>query len=99
MSKVFDGDTPPFVAAVRRDDDAVSEAERQFRRLDTALDIGIAIVDENGHPRFIGDHARQQLGILDSDEPENAAVRILGVLRPSIAAAVNDGIIGSESSR
>jgi two-component system sensor histidine kinase HydH len=92
MSGLFDGETHPFVAAVGRDD-AVSEAERQFRPLDTALDVGIAIVDGNGRPRFIGDHARQQLGILDSDEPEDQARRILGVLRPSFAAAVNDGEI------
>ncbi len=91
MSEVFDGESHPFVAAVRRDDDTVSEAERQLRRLDTALDVGIAIVDGLGRPRFIGDHARQQLGIVDTDEPNDAAGRILGVLRPGIAAAVSAG--------
>ncbi|MEE4273695.1 MAG: HAMP domain-containing sensor histidine kinase [Thermoanaerobaculales bacterium] len=91
MSEVFDGETHPFVAAAGRADDTVGEAERQLRRLDTALEVGIAIVDETGRPRFIGDHARQLLGILDSDEPDDEAERVFGAVRPSIAAAVNDG--------
>jgi signal transduction histidine kinase len=93
VSEVADSGELPLASPAAREDDAVSDAKRQFRRLDTALEVGIVIVDEQGRPSFIGDHARQQLGILDSDEPVEAAKRIFDGVRPDIAAAVCDGEI------
>ncbi|MEX1311413.1 MAG: HAMP domain-containing sensor histidine kinase [Candidatus Sulfomarinibacteraceae bacterium] len=91
MSGVFDGEASLFVAAAGQGDGAISDAERQFRQLDTALEVGIAIVDQDGRPTFLGNKARQQLGLVDSETPEDDAERMIDLVRSSIAAAISDG--------